>query len=163
MSGEALARATPLADVHIRRIAAVDRDAWLRMRYALWPAERGERGHERDVDAFLAGRSETVDAVLVADAPGVGAIGFLELRIRNYAEGSDGHAVPHVEGLYVEAAHRRRRIAARLVAAAERWARAAGYAELASDAAIDNAASIAAHRALGFEITDRVVCFLKKL
>jgi aminoglycoside 6'-N-acetyltransferase I len=154
---------TTLPEVRIRRVEAADRDAWLKMRYALWPAERGERGHERDIDTFLAGRSETVDAVLVADAHGIGAIGFLELRIRNYAEGSDGHSVPHVEGLYVEAEHRRRRIAARLVAAAERWARTAGYAELASDAEIDNAASIAAHRALGFEITDRIVCFLKKL
>jgi aminoglycoside 6'-N-acetyltransferase I len=71
--------------------------------------------------------------------------------------------VPHVEGWYVEAQHRRRRIGARLLAAAERWARAAGYAELASDAALDNHASIAAHEALGFEITDRIVCLLKKL
>jgi len=133
------------------------------MRYALWPAERGERRHERDVDTFLAGSSDTVHAVLVADWQGLGAIGFLELRIRNYAEGSDAHSVPHVEGLYVEAEHRRRRIAARLVAAAERWARAAGFTELASDASIDNAASIASHRALGFEITDRIVCFLKRL
>ena len=75
-------------DVSIRRVAAADRDAWLRMRYALWPAERGEYGHERDVDAFFAGRSQSLDAVLVADASGLGAIGFLELRVRNYAEGS---------------------------------------------------------------------------
>jgi len=150
-------------EVRIRRVAAGDRDAWLRMRYALWPAERGDRGHERDVDAFFAGQSQTLDAVLIADARGVGAIGFLELRVRNYAEGSDGRAVPHVEGWYVESEYRRRRIGARLLAAAERWARAAGYAELASDAAVDNSASIAAHRALGFEVTDRIVCFLKKL
>jgi aminoglycoside 6'-N-acetyltransferase I len=133
------------------------------MRHALWPAERGEHVHERDVDAFLSGGSKTLDAVLIADAHGAGVIGFLELRVRNYAEGSDGHAVPRIEGLYVEAEHRRLRVGARLVAAAERWARTAGYSELASDAAIDNAVSIAAHRALGFEITDRVVCFLKKL
>jgi aminoglycoside 6'-N-acetyltransferase I len=149
--------------VRIRRLAAGDRAAWLRMRYALWPAERGEHDHERDVDAFLAGQSKTLDAVLVADANGAGVVGFVELRVRNYAEGSDSHAVPHVEGWYVEAEYRRRRIGARLLAAAERWARAAGYDELASDASIDNAASIAAHRALGFEVTDRVVCFLKKL
>jgi aminoglycoside 6'-N-acetyltransferase I len=133
------------------------------MRYALWPAERGEHGHERDVDAFLAGRSETLDAVLVADARGLGAIGFVELRVRNCAEGSDRGAVPYVEGWYVDAEHRGRRVGARLLAAAERWARAAGYAELASDAEIDNAASIAAHQALGFAITERLVCFLKKL
>lgn len=158
-----MTRTTALPEVRIRRVAAADRDAWLRMRYALWPAERGEHGHERDVDEFFAGRSRSLDAVLVAAASGLGAIGFLELRVRNYAEGSHGHAVPHVEGWYVEAEHRRQRIGARLLAAAERWARAAGYAELASDAAIDNAASNAAHRALGFEITDRIVCFLKKL
>jgi aminoglycoside 6'-N-acetyltransferase I len=147
-----LTRAAPLPEVRIRRVAATDRDAWLRMRYALWPAERGEHGHERDVDEFFAGRSQSLDAVLVADASGLGAIGFVELRVRNYAEGSLGHAVPHVEGWYVEAEHRRRRIGARLLAAAERWARAGGYAELASD-----------NGALGFEITDRIVCFLKKL
>ena len=93
---------------------------------------------------LLAGRSETLDAVLVAEARSVGPVGFLELRVRDHAEGSDSHAVPHVEGWYVEAEHRRRRIGARLLAAAERWARAAGHAELASDASIDNAASIAA-------------------
>ena len=49
------------------------------------------------------------------------------------------------------------------MAHAERWARALGYSELASDAEIDNTVSIAAHRALGFEETDRIVCFLKKL
>jgi aminoglycoside 6'-N-acetyltransferase I len=158
-----LTRATSLREVRIRRIAPSDRDAWIRMRHALWPAERGEYAHDRDVDSFFTGGSETLDAVLVADARGLGAIGFLELRVRNYAEGSDGRAVPHVEGWYVEGEHRRRRIGARLVAAAERWARSAGYAELASDAAINNTASIAAHRALGFDITDRIVCFLKKL
>lgn len=133
------------------------------MRYALWPAERGEHAHERDVDAFFAGRLQTLDLVLVADARGLGAIGFLELRVRNYAEGSSSQAVPHVEGWYVEAEQRRQRIGARLLAAAERWARAAGYSELASDTAIENDASEAAHRALGFDVTDRIVCFLKKL
>ena len=153
----------PLAEVRIRRVVRKDRAAWLQMRHALWPAERGQHTHERDVDAFFAGESKTLNAVLIADARGIGPVGFLELRVRDHAEGSDSHAVPHVEGWYVEAEHRRRRIGARLLAAAERWARAAGYAELASDASIDNAASIAAHRALGFELTDRIVCFLKKL
>jgi aminoglycoside 6'-N-acetyltransferase I len=153
----------PLAEVRIRRLIPGDRAAWLQMRHALWPAERGQRTHARDIDAFFAGQSVTLDAVLIADARGVGPVGFLELRVRNYAEGSDSHAVPHIEGWYVEAEYRRRRIGARLLAAAERWARSAGYAELASDASIDNAASIAAHRALGFELTERIVCFLKKL
>jgi predicted N-acetyltransferase YhbS len=120
----------PLPEVRIRRVVAGDRAAWLRMRYALRPAERGEYGHERDVDAFLAGQSKTLDAVLVADARGVGPVGFLELRVRDDGERSSAHALPHVDGWYVEAEYRRRRIGARLLAAAQRWARAAGYAEL---------------------------------
>jgi GNAT superfamily N-acetyltransferase len=124
-----LTRAT-LPEVRIRRVAVGDRAAWLRMRYALWPAERGEYGHERDVDAFLAGESDTLDAVLVADARGVGPIGFLELRVRADVKRGGAHAVPHVDGWYVDADYRRRRIGERLLAAAERWTRAAGYAEL---------------------------------
>jgi len=121
-------------EVLIRRVDAGDRAAWLRMRYALWPAERGEYHHERDVDEFLASRSETRDAVLVADAHGVGPVGFVELRVRDDARRGSGPAVAHVEGWYVEAEYRRRRIGARLLAAAERWSRAGGYAELVKPA-----------------------------
>jgi GNAT superfamily N-acetyltransferase len=100
------------------------------MRYALSPAERGEYGHEREVDAFLAGQSETLDAVLVADAVGVGLVGFLELRVRHDSKHGSAAPVPHVNGWYVEADYRRRRIGARLLAAARRWAHAAGHVEL---------------------------------
>ena len=115
--------------MRIRRLAAGDRAAWLRMRYALWPAERGEYGHERDVDAFLASRSEAVDAVLVADARGVGPVGFIELRVQRDASNAS-RATPHVAGWYVEAEYRGRRIGARLLAAARRWASAAGYLDV---------------------------------
>jgi aminoglycoside 6'-N-acetyltransferase I len=50
-----------------------------------------------------------------------------------------------------------------LIAEAEEWARSLGYVELASDAAIDDQRSIAAHLAVGFYETDRSVSFLKKL
>jgi aminoglycoside 6'-N-acetyltransferase I len=126
-----LTRAT-FPEVRIRRVAAGDRAAWLRMRYALWPAERGEYGHEREIDAFLAGESATLAAVLVAEARGVGPVGFLELCVRDDADGSGARAVPHVDAWYVEAEYRRRRIGARLLAAGRRWAHTAGYAELGS-------------------------------
>ena len=104
------------------------------MRYSLWPAERGEYRHERDVDAFLQSRSETLDAVLVAEAGSAGPVGFIELRVTR--ESADGAAasIPHVEGWYVEAEYRGRRVGARLLAAARRWATAAGYLELAAPA-----------------------------
>ena len=50
-----------------------------------------------------------------------------------------------------------------LVAAAEEWARAQGYSEVASDALVENEASHRAHRALGFDEVERSVAFRKSL
>jgi aminoglycoside 6'-N-acetyltransferase I len=47
--------------------------------------------------------------------------------------------------------------------AAERWARDRGYADLASDALLENSLSHAAHEALGFDIVERIVVFRKSL
>ena len=131
------------------------------MRTALWPHAVAE--HAPAIDAFLAGRARDLDEVLVHDDGASVAIGFIELRIRNYAEGSNATAVPFIEGWYVEPPHRGRGIGAALVTGAARWAKQLGFAELASDTDLENTGSIAAHRALGFEETDRIVCFLKKL
>jgi aminoglycoside 6'-N-acetyltransferase I len=49
------------------------------------------------------------------------------------------------------------------VQAAEAWARAQGCTEMASDAELDNHASHAAHRRLGYAETERLVCFRKSL
>jgi aminoglycoside 6'-N-acetyltransferase I len=50
-----------------------------------------------------------------------------------------------------------------LMRAAENWARDQGCKEMASDTWIDHASSQKAHKALGFEIVDRCVKFLKEL
>ena len=50
-----------------------------------------------------------------------------------------------------------------LVAAVEEWARAQGCTELGSDTTIENEGSVAAHRAIGFEEVDRIICFRKPL
>jgi aminoglycoside 6'-N-acetyltransferase I len=49
------------------------------------------------------------------------------------------------------------------VRAAEEWARGQGCVELASDTEAANAASAAAHRALGFTDLGLVRCFRKDL
>ena len=69
----------------------------------------------------------------------------------------------YVEGWFVDADLRRRGWGRRLVDAAAAWARARGVDELASDALLDNAGSIAAHRRLGFEEVERHVCFRRRL
>ena len=50
-----------------------------------------------------------------------------------------------------------------LMKAAEQWAQEKGFSELASDTETSNLKSIAIHKQLGFEETERVVCFLKQL
>lgn len=54
-------------------------------------------------------------------------------------------------------------LARALVAEVEQWAREQGCSELASDAALWNAAAQAVHRALGFEETERVVYFRRTI
>jgi len=131
------------------------------MRAALWPQALDE--HPSAIDAFLSGQSKVIDEALVCETDRGALVGFLELRVRNYAEGTDSLAVPYVEGWYVDPEYRLQGAGALLMRHAERWALESGYAELASDTEIGNVDSIAAHRALGFEVTDKVVCFLKKI
>ena len=65
----------------------------------------------------------------------------------------------YLEGVYVTPNARRRGVATALIEAVKRWGRAAGCRELASDATLDNDASHAMHRALGFAPTERLVFF----
>lgn len=46
---------------------------------------------------------------------------------------------------------------------AEAWAVERGFFELASDTEINNEKGIAIHKRLGYQETERIVCFLKKL
>jgi aminoglycoside 6'-N-acetyltransferase I len=89
--------------------------------------------------------------------------GFVELALREGVDGAAREATAYVEGWYVEKEMRRQGWGRKLILAAERWARARGTVELASDAELWNDAAIAAHRAAGFRETFRVVQFLKRV
>ncbi len=89
--------------------------------------------------------------------------GLLELDQRKYAPGCDSSPVPFIEGWHVEPDVRRRGIGRALVRKAEGRARAAGFKEMASDTEIENGGSVAAHCALGYVETERVVCFRRAL
>jgi aminoglycoside 6'-N-acetyltransferase I len=58
---------------------------------------------------------------------------------------------------------RRTGVGRALIAAVEAWAREAGYAELGSDALLENEISLTAHAAIGFEATERLQYFRKRL
>ena len=91
-------------------------------------------------------------------------IGFLEVHLRDYAEGAESSSpVGYLEGLYVDSEYRRQGIGGALVRAGEQWAWSQGCTEIASDAQIDNAVSIELHRRMGYAEVERQVCFLKRL
>jgi aminoglycoside 6'-N-acetyltransferase I len=145
--------------MRLREAEARDRAEWLRMRVALWPGSRADHDVEtREYFQQPDGHMRT----FVAEDEGR-LVGFLELDLRKYAPGCASSPVPFIEGWYVDPGARRRGIGRALVRAAEEWARAAGYAEMASDAEIENGDSIAAHGALGYVEIERVVCFRRAL
>ncbi len=91
-------------------------------------------------------------------------VGLAEASIRSdYVNGTRRSPVAFLEGLYVVGDYRRRGIASRLVSEVAEWAVRQGCDELASDASLDNEASHAVHRVLGFSETERVVFFAQPL
>jgi aminoglycoside 6'-N-acetyltransferase I len=143
----------------IREIVESDRPDWVRLRDALWPGSLSD--HDAETRKYFAERLD-VPTVFVAEADGR-LVGFLELDYRKYAPGCRSSPVPFIEGWYVEPAMQRQGIGRTLVEAAEARARAMGHHEIASDTEIENADSIAAHRALGYEEIERVACFRRSL
>src|SRR5215831_15759289 len=136
----------------IRPVTPADAGAWLEMRRALWPDDPDT--HRADIDRFFEGdRREPAEVLIAFD--GAAAIGFAELSIRNIVDGCTTGNVGYLEGWYVVTPARRRGVGRELIAAAESWARAQGCTEFGSDASLDNGVSMAAHRALGFEETNR--------
>lgn len=138
----------------VRPAGAADLRAWAALREALWPDES---------DAF-GGVAEALQredgANFLAFADDGQAIGFADATLRqDYVNGTDSSPVGFLEGWYVVPAWRGRGVGRALLRHVLEWTRAQGCTELASDALIDDAAAQAAHRACGFEETERVVYF----
>jgi aminoglycoside 6'-N-acetyltransferase I len=148
----------------IRSITPTDRCEWLRLLLGLHP-DLPEGEHVPSIEAYLSGSpiGELIpSAVVVAERPDGRLGGFLEVSVRNYAEGCNGDT-PYVESWYVDEDLRGSGVGRALMEAAEQWARDQGFTVLASDALLDNSLSHAAHQALGFEVVERIVVFRKSL
>jgi aminoglycoside 6'-N-acetyltransferase I len=148
--------------MNVRSIKSSDAGAWAAMRARLWP-DADACGLAQEVREFLDGAKTMLDAVIAAEEEESKPIGFIEITIRPFSDGCDSMPVPHVEGWYVEESARGRGIGRALMRAAEDWARARGFTELASDSELDNAGAQKAHMRCGFEEVDRVVKFRKRL
>lgn len=147
-------------EMEIRQVVPEDHAEWVRMRTLLWPESLAD--HQREISEFFAHRNPDV-VTFVIERGGDRLGGFLEARVRNYAEGCFSSRVGYIEGWYVDPDLRRQGLGRRLVYAAEQWARRLGLVEMASDCDIDNEVSLCAHSALGYTEVERLICLRKVL
>src|SRR5437868_14015213 len=108
-------------------------------------------------------RARSDGEVFVVDRGDGSLAGFVEAGSRPYAEGCDTSPVGYVEAWYIDEDVRRQGYGRALLQAAEDWARARGYREMASDALLGNEASHRAHKASGYAEVERIVTFRKNL
>jgi aminoglycoside 6'-N-acetyltransferase I len=148
-----------LSTMQIALPRGTDDHAWLALRLALWP-NVPEAQHLSEMADELARGLYVRLAVTDSGA----AVGLVEASKRaDYVNGTNSSPVAFLEGLYVEPGHRRKGVARALVDSVVKWASTQGCEELASDCLLDNTDAHAAHRALGFEETERVVYFRRAL
>ena len=137
-----------------------DDSGWLALRHALFP-QHDETALRAEMVRF-ADQPERHAQFLVIDEEGE-AVGLAEASLReDPVPGTHGSPVAFLEAVYVVPHARRHGLARALVTHAREWGRARGCTEFASDALLDNADSLALHRALGFEETRRIVCFRQR-
>ena len=145
----------------IRPVDIRDKAEWLRMRLSYWP-ELGPAEHENAFDELFSGTA-TSAITLVAERKNGRLGGFLQARTRSYAEGCSSSPVGYIENWWVDHDLRRSGVGALLISAAETWARSLGLTEMASDTELTNNPSRAAHQALGYDETERLIFFRKTL
>jgi aminoglycoside 6'-N-acetyltransferase I len=133
--------------------------AWMELRSALWPGESAAEQAAGMADARARGHY-----VRLAVSSSGSAVGFVEASKRvDYVNGTSSSPVAFLDGLYVVPGSRRQGVARALVESVVDWALRQGCSELASDSLLKNRAARAAHRALGFEESERVVYFRRAL
>jgi len=146
-----------MAEIGVREVRPEDKAAWRDMRAALYGEDPSLLG---EVEGYFAGDPMIARAFIAEDGQ---PLGFIELSLRNYAEGCASSPVPYVEGLYVAESARRQNVGRLLMTAAEDWARANGFAEMASDTQVENEVSLGAHHSYGFTEVERIACLRKAL
>ena len=163
-SGDATRSSRPLGAgrqiVEIRKIRSEEHNAWLALRQLLWPDHPMDE-LKREQRQLLAESNR--NSVRVAAPPSGELVGFVEVSLRDWAEGCASQPVGYIEGWYVQPAHRRAGVGRQLIQAAENWALSQGCTEMGSDAELWNEVSQLTHHALGYSEATRLVCFSKKL
>ena len=98
--------------------------------------------------------------IYLYNVDGVGSIAFIQVSLRyDYVEGCNNSPVAYIEGIYVSDMYRRKKIGAKLIEVAKKWALKNKCSQIASDCTLDNKTSIEFHKNSGFEEVNKVVCF----
>ena len=146
----------------IRAATLADVEAWAKFRHALWPALTIAEHRGELVATLQSGSIEVIAFVAVDDDTQI--VGFAEAGLRrDYVNGCETSPVAFLEGVFVRPEFRRSGVGRSLNAAVETWAREKGCTELASDTHLENADSNRFHSAVGFEETERVVFYRRRL
>jgi GNAT superfamily N-acetyltransferase len=143
----------------VRRAEEADHDAWAAMLAKLHPDGSAEE-FRREIEQWV--RLPEPYVAFLAEEGGA-SIGFVDARVRNYAEGAPNLRAAYVEDLWVAPERRGRGVAGQLLAAVEGWAREEGLDWLGSDTWPDNEASIRFHARHGFAEVERLIVFGKPL
>jgi GNAT superfamily N-acetyltransferase len=130
------------------------------------PVQRLDQQHLSELQLLLwpdfDGITEPGEETLVWEQNG-SLGGFITYSLRPSANGCDERPVPFVEGWFVRENLRRQGIGRALLLAVENLFRSKGHRELGSDTLLENRLSRTVHRRLGFEPTEQVQYFRKKL
>lgn len=145
--------------MRVRDAGIADIPVWAAMRARLWPdADAVELADELPA---MPGDPALWNFILTDDADRI--IGFAEVQLRTMFDGCPVAPYPHIEGIWVDAAHRRAGGARRLLDAIEGRARERGHDRIGSDVELENIGSHAWHAACGFEEATRVILYSKPL
>ncbi|MBE7075519.1 MAG: GNAT family N-acetyltransferase [Clostridiales bacterium] len=143
----------------IRKAIAKDVDKIVLLALKLWPNHEFKELKSEFIDLLKNNKASLFLAEL-DNTP----IGFAQCQLRfDYVEGTCSSPVGYLEGIFVEENFRNKHISKKLLTKCEQWAKEKGCVEFASDCEIQNKISIKVHKHLGFEETNRIVCFRKKL
>ncbi|PCJ53293.1 MAG: aminoglycoside 6'-acetyltransferase [Candidatus Hydrogenedentota bacterium] len=145
--------------MQVRPVTNEERDAWHRLRVALFP-ESSEEDHQREMDAIFADPSRYQCLIALLENK---TVGFLEVGIREWAEGCATQNVGYLESIYVDEFFRRSGVGKALIHAAEQWSLDHGAQEIASDIGIDNEEGLRLHQITNYEEVGRSVLFRKNL
>jgi len=137
-----------------------DDSGWLALRRALFP-HHDEAFLRAEMDRFVAQPDRHAQFLVIDEEGAPAALAEVSLRV-DPVPGTRSTPVAFLEAIYVVPHARRHGLARALVTHARAWGRALGCTEFASDALLDNADSLALHRALGFEETTRIVRFRQR-